>query len=109
MKWETARQGWEIEGKAMNTEMVAITGYEQDGWCEHCGRKLRHCIRISDGRIVGATCFDKKITKPKVYQGKPYRVGSQHIIHTAKVVQFRSADKWSRYGVSANTIQFEVA
>ena len=87
---------------------LAITGYEQEGRCEHCGRALKHCIRISDGRIVGATCFDKKLTQPRVSGGKKYRVGSQWIIRLAKIAQFVPADKWStRYGVSAYHMVFE--
>jgi hypothetical protein len=88
---------------------LEIVGYEQDGNCEHCGRGLKHCIRLSDGRIVGATCFDKKITQPKIYQGKKYRVGSAHIIKLAKVAQFVPAHKWSLYGVGHLSLSFEAA
>ena len=66
---------------------LQIVGYEQIGNCAHCGRALKHCIRISDGRVVGATCFDKVLTEPKVYQGKKYRVGSENVIFMAKVAQ----------------------
>ena len=88
---------------------LAITGYEQNGNCEHCGRALKHCIRISDGRIVGATCFDKKLTKPKQYQGKPYRVGAENIVKFAKVAEWYTPDSWGRFGVNANSLQFEAA
>ena len=91
----------------MNT--ITIVGYEQEGNCEHCGRALKHCIRISDGRIVGATCLDKKISKPKTYQGKNYRLGAELIIKAAKVAQFKSPNQWSRYGVNQNTMTFELA
>lgn len=86
------------------TLKIIIVGYEQDGHCEHCGRKLRHCIRISDGRLVGATCLDKKLTSPKVYQGKKYRLGAELIIKAAKVAQFVAPQNWARYGVSASTM-----
>lgn len=88
---------------------VAISGYEQDGICEHCGRTLKHCIRISDGRIVGAACLDKQITKPRVRDGKPFRFGAKHIVHMAKVVQFAPANRWSAYGVNQTSIEFECA
>lgn len=88
---------------------IEIVGYEQDGHCEHCGRVLKHCIRISDGRIVGATCLDKKLTKPKVYQGRTYRLGAELIIRAAKVAQFHQPASWGRFGVSASTMQFEAA
>ena len=45
---------------------LTIAGYEQEGNCEHCGRKLKHCIKIEENgvqRIVGATCFAKKMTQ----------------------------------------------
>lgn len=91
------------------SQQISITGYEQDCNCEHCGRPLKHGIRISDGRIVGATCLDKKLTQPKMYHGKKYRLGAELIIRAAKVVQWKQPSEWSRYGVSAATIQFEAA
>lgn len=86
---------------------ISICGYEEDCRCEHCGRKLRHGIRISDGRVVGATCLDRKLTKAKTYGGKTYRLGAELIIRAAKVVQWKAPANWSSYGVSPLTIQFE--
>lgn len=86
---------------------IEIVGYEQEGHCEHCGRALKHCIRISDGRIVGATCFDKKLTAPREYFGEKYRFGAQHIVHIAKVVQKIPPHRWDSYGVSAQSAVFE--
>jgi len=91
----------------MNT--VSIVGYEEDGHCEHCGRALRHCIRISDGRVVGATCFDKKITKPQSYNGKSFRIGSEGIIRYAKMAQFWSEEKRARNGVYPHMLTFNLA
>ena len=88
---------------------IEIVGYEEDCNCEHCGRALRHGIRISDGRTVGATCLDKKLTLPKVYQGKKYRLGAELIVRAAKVAQFYTPNTWSRFGVSASTLQFDAA
>lgn len=88
---------------------ISITGYEKDCHCEHCGRALTHGIRISDGRVVGATCLDKKLTKPKLYGSKKYRLGAELIIRAAKVVQWKTPAQWENYGVSARTIQFEAA
>jgi len=88
---------------------ISIVGYETDCRCEHCGRPLVHGIRISDGRVVGATCLDKKLTAPKMYHGKKYRLGTERIIHAAKVVQMKAPSEWDLYGVSAATIQFEAA
>jgi hypothetical protein len=91
----------------MNT--ISIVGYEENGHCEHCGKSLRHCIRISDGRIVGATCFDKKITMPKLYANKSYRIGSECVIKYAKMAQFWSVEKMLRNGVNASSLTFELA
>ena len=91
------------------TDKIEIVGYEQDGNCQHCGRALKHCIKLSDGRIVGATCFDKKLTKPRQQQGKSYRVGAENIVRYAKVVQFYAPQNWARYGVSASSLVFTAA
>lgn len=88
---------------------ITITGYEQDTKCEHCGRKLVHGIIISDGRVVGATCLDKKLTKAKIYHGKKYRLGAELIVKAAKVVQWKQPKDWLTYGVSEATITFESA
>lgn len=88
---------------------IAIVGYEQGGQCEHCGRALKHCIRTSDGRIVGATCFDKKLTAPRVYQGRKYRLGAERIVHIAKVVERIPAHQWGGYGVNSDSTIFEAA
>ena len=86
---------------------IAIVGYEQDTSCDHCKRKLVHGIRLSDGRVVGATCLDQKLTMPKVCQGKKYRLGTDLIIKAAKVVEWKPPSAWDSYGITANTIQFE--
>jgi len=86
-----------------------ITGYSQDEVCNHCGRSLKHGIKISDGRIVGATCLDKILTKPKMYHGKKYRLGAERIIHIAKVVELKSPSQWDAYMVSVKSTEFEYA
>ena len=88
---------------------ISITGYEGECNCEHCGRNLKHGIRLSDGRVVGSTCLDKAITAPKIYRGKKYRLGSELIIKAAKCAQFVPPDMWSRYGVCSDTLIFDLA
>jgi len=90
-------------------ETISIVGYEENGHCEHCGRALRHCIRISDGRLVGATCFDKKLTKPRRYQGKNYRIGAENVIRYAKMAQFWSPERMRMSGASPSQLDFELA
>ena len=87
---------------------ISIVGYENDDNCEHCGRSLVHCIRISDGRLVGAQCFNKVLTKPRVYQGKSYRVGAGKIVELAKIAQFWSVEKQKRNGYYSNSFDFEM-
>lgn len=91
------------------TAQIAIVGYEREAKCQHCGRPLKHGIRISDGRIVGATCLDKKLTKARWshWNKKSYRLGAEQIIHIAKVVEFHAPANWSRYGVGPLSTQFE--
>lgn len=85
---------------------ISITGYEQEGHCEHCGRPLKHCIRIDDGRVVGATCFNKILTKPRMYYGKPYRIGEENVVRYAKLVEL---GKLERAGLTARDLVFEAA
>lgn len=79
---------------------ISITGYERDGACEHCGKPLVHCIRLDDGRMVGATCFDKVITKPRMYSGKPYRLGAPEIIRYAKAMEAGKIKPNEKYKVT---------
>ncbi len=91
-------------------DQIEIVGYEQDGHCEHCGRKLRHCIRIDDGRIVGATCFDQKLTLPLVYQGKKYRIGPENVIRYARLRErFNASALQSRFGLGPSHFVFAAA
>jgi hypothetical protein len=85
---------------------LEIAGYEQDGKCEHCGRNLTHCIKLSDGRIVGATCFDKKMTQAKIYEGKKYRIGAEKVIYYAKLREF---GKLAKAGIPAHCLVFDAA
>lgn len=89
--------------------ILTIVGYEQDGICQHCGRTLKHCIRINDGEIVGADCFDKKMTKAKTYQGKAYRVGAERIRELAKAAQFWSPSRRALAGLHPELFNFEAA
>lgn len=86
---------------------IQIIGYRENGECDHCGRALRHCIQIDDGRTVGATCLDKKLSAPKTYNGKTYRVGASFIVKVAKVVERVSPAYWSRYGINEHAVTFE--
>ena len=88
---------------------LTIVSYEQDGRCEHCGRPLKHCIRLDDGRIVGATCFAKILTKPKTYFGKPYRLGPAEIVRYAQCAARYSEAGLAKLGLSTKHLTFEAS
>ena len=90
------------------TNTVQITGYIESAECAHCGRELRHGIRIDDGSTVGAQCFAKKITAPRRhYSGKTFRLDAAAIIHIAKVMQRTPAHTWNQYGVNEASRTFQ--
>ena len=89
---------------------ICITGYEQEAHCDHCGKALKHGIRISDGRLVGSTCFANKLTKPYTYNGKKHRYAKEYIVKIAKLAQYIPREKWSSWGIFHNNAdQFEIA
>jgi hypothetical protein len=86
---------------------ITIVGYEQQTRCEHCGKPLKHGIRVSTGQIVGADCFDKHITKAKIYSGKKYRIGAEKVRELAKAAQFWSAERRAIAGLHPHLFVFE--
>lgn len=88
---------------------LTIVGYEQEGICAHCGRALKHCVRVSTGEIVGADCFDRKLTKPRTYQGKSYRVGAERVRYLAKAAQFWTPSRQLLAGLGPEMFSFEAA
>ena len=88
---------------------IGIVGYEENGHCEHCGRALRHCIKLNDGRIVGATCFDKKLTLPISYNGTKYRLGAERIVFMAKAAEFWGPRRQMQAGLYPHQFIFDAA
>lgn len=89
---------------------LTIVGYEQEGICAHCGRTLKHCIQVGEtSQFVGATCFDKLMTKPREYGGKKYRIGSDQVIRLAKAAQFWTVAQQNRNGLFASNFTFDAA
>jgi hypothetical protein len=85
---------------AAQPETLVIVGYSEDDVCAHCGKTLRHGIRLADGRVVGAQCFNKVLTLPQVYAGKSYRVGAENVIRYAKIAEhYTAAEGERRFGV----------
>lgn len=80
---------------------ITITGYFEGGCCCHCGRELRHCVQ-TDAGTFGARCFGAKVTKPRVYNGKPYRLSTEAVISLAKM-----ARNPMRNGLQAHHLEFE--
>lgn len=93
----------------MNNETITITGYTTDCNCEHCGRNLRHGIRINDGRVVGAQCLDQVMTKPKTYGGKAYRIGKENVIRYARLAGKYTESGLRRFGIYPDMLTFEKA
>jgi hypothetical protein len=87
---------------------MIITGYTQEGRCEHCNRPLKHVIKTDRGEF-GATCIDKKLTKPRIQNGKSYRVGSEHIVFLAKAQEFWSVAKQVANGLYLSHFTFDDA
>jgi hypothetical protein len=90
--------------------MLEIIGYQEEHGCEHCNRWLKHGIVLSNGKVVGATCFDKKLTQPLIDKrtGKKYRLGSELIIKLAKVARL-SPERQSQLGYGVHHFRFEAA
>lgn len=66
---------------------IKVTGYFQRGYeCCHCGRELKHCVATDRG-IFGAACFANKITAPRVYEGRKYRLSTDAVISLAKMAR----------------------
>lgn len=91
------------------TRQVSIVGYATEVHCDHCGRALKHGVRIDDGRTVGATCLVNKLTVPRRHMGKVYRYAAETVVHMAKVVERVQPGAWDRYGVNAESVEFELA
>lgn len=90
--------------------IISISGYQNECICQHCNRNLKHGIVLSDGRIVGATCFATKLTEPKTDRNnKKYRDKPDTIIHLAKLMQYRDSDYHYRLGYMPSSFQFSLA
>lgn len=71
-------------------KVYSIEGYSKNGFCEHCGRRLKHVIHIKDEvnavYEVGAICFANEIANPKTYQGKKFRTQHESIVKMARLM-----------------------
>jgi hypothetical protein len=100
------------EVKAMSN-IITIVGYDHDSNCEHCGRKLKHGIKVEQNgliRTVGAMCLSNDMTLPQEYQGKKYRLPVDEIINKAKWLESKNWEwlvKWR--GFTYSQIQFQAA
>lgn len=82
---------------------LCITDYVEGAECAHCNRVLRHGI-VTDNGIVGAQCFAKKLTAPRIYKGKAYRLDAGDIVSLAK-----KARSPCRFGLRPEHFTFEAA
>ena len=76
--------------RGANMKSYCINGYSKNGFCDHCGRKLKHVIHIKDENNcvfeVGATCFSNEIVEPKTYQGKKFRTPKDTVVKMAMLI-----------------------
>lgn len=87
---------------------ISIVGYEQECYCDHCGRALQHGVRTDALGTIGADCFNKmiKFDRKKFSQGKP---GAPYVRTLAKL---RERDNWTslnRMGYHPQHFVFELA
>ena len=83
---------------------ITITGYHCFGYeCSHCGRELKHCV-ATDAGVFGAACFANKLTKPRVYNGRKFRLSTDAVVSLAKM-----ARDPARHGIGAYQLTFEAA
>lgn len=87
----------------MTTTQINVIGYFEGGACGCCGRELRHCVQ-TDAGTYGARCFAVKVTKPRTYSGKPYRLSTDAVISLAK-----QARNPARFGLQSHHLAFEAA
>jgi hypothetical protein len=85
------------------SNLICITGYVEGAECAHCNRVLRHGV-VTDAGIVGAQCFARKLTAPRLYNGKPDRVTADTVVYLAK-----RARNPARYGLHAHHFEFPAA
>lgn len=49
-----------------NMNEISIVGYTQEVHCQHCNKYLKHGIILDNGLVVGATCFENKLTEQRL-------------------------------------------
>lgn len=89
-------------------QMICITGYSPETDCMCCGRTLKHGV-VTDAGVFGGQCFARKITAPRRYNGKAFRLDAASVVHIAKVVQRAPTQLWGQYGVTDESRTFEAA
>lgn len=88
---------------------LTIIGYDQDDECQHCGRKLVHCVNTAEMGVIGADCFNKLIaadTRRFSGNGKP---GAPLIRDMAKMREFNTPARLEALGRYPHHFVFEVA
>lgn len=82
---------------------ITVTGYSNNGCCMHCGRELLHCVQ-TDAGVFGAQCFAAKVTAPRTYRGKTYRLSTGALLDLAK-----KAHNPAWYSIPAEALTFQAA
>lgn len=88
---------------------ISILGYEQECYCDHCGRALQHGVQTDRLGVIGADCFNKLIVSDRKKfsgNGKP---GAAYVRTLAKL---RARDSWEslrHIGYGPHHFVFEMA
>lgn len=93
----------------MTAKTLTIIGYDQDDCCNHCGRKLSHCVNTAELGIIGADCFNKLIAPaPKRFSGNG-KPGASLVREMAKLREFYTDARLATLGRYPHHFVFEAA
>lgn len=97
----------------MNAETTAptisILGYEQECYCDHCGRALQHGVRTDRLGTIGADCFNKLIAANRKHFSGTGKPGAAYVRTLAKL---RERDNWeslNRIGYGPHHFVFQMS
>lgn len=88
---------------------LTIIGYEQECSCDHCGRSLKHGIKVGGLGTIGADCFNKMIKADRKKfsgNGKP---GASYIRMLAKLKERDNPQTLRNLGYGDWSFTFEAA
>lgn len=88
---------------------ISIIGYEQECYCDHCGRALQHGVQTDRMGVIGADCFNKMIVANRQKFSGTGKPGAPYVRTLAKL---RARDSWEslrHIGYGPHHFVFELA